>query len=266
MHSNLYTIKHLHSSATSLCLGGGRFGVNNKLGKNILSINEDINVIDKDCFNKSYIGPETTIIFEGYIHLEAESITSGQFKKLVFKHDAVINKDAFFSKECNSNLYKNYTLYASKGSNVERFAKAYKFNFKEINEYSDEKSDIGDFVSITNEPFLHLIVQNNDSKLFIGNSRAHFTRKAKRKNGDYTLYESICCLNQFNEAIETFFAYIRNNKLDKECDYYEFNSKDHSKDIQVIIDEAKLYLFLDKLKECFKNFEISNYFDSFKTI
>lgn len=135
MHSNI-GLKDglLFRNNTNLCLGGG-WSKSIKVLNNCLIIDNKVKTIKTNCFGKTFIGPGEAIIFQDYIYLQSESITSPQFKHIVFKKDASIDDKAFFSKE----PHNEYILYCYKGSNVEKFAIEHRFVFKTLEEFSYKK-------------------------------------------------------------------------------------------------------------------------------
>ena len=131
MHSNMgLKDGRLFRGNTNLCLGGG-WSRSIKVLNNCLILDDKVKTITTNCFSKIFIGPGKAIIFEGFITLESEAITTKQFKHIVFKKDAFINEKAFFSKQGNN----DYILYCFKGSNVEQFALAHGFKFKTLKEF-----------------------------------------------------------------------------------------------------------------------------------
>lgn len=131
MHSNI-GLKNgfLFRENTNLCLGGG-WSRSIKVLNNCLILDDKVKTITTNCFGKTFIGPGRAIIFEDFITLENEAVTTKQFKHIVFKKDAFISEKAFYSKQGHN----DYTLYCFKGSNVEQYALAYGFKFKTLEEF-----------------------------------------------------------------------------------------------------------------------------------
>ena len=118
---------------------GGGWSKSIKVLNNYLLIDSNVKTITTDCFGFDLIGPGEAIIFEDFINLQKESITSPQFRHVVFKNDAFIDEKAFFCKECNSNLHKHCVLHCYKGSNVEKFANEHGFKFKTFDKFRFNK-------------------------------------------------------------------------------------------------------------------------------
>lgn len=135
MHSNI-GLKDglLFRGNTNLCLGGG-WTKSIKVLNNCLFINNKVKTVKTDCFGNTFIGPGEAIIFQDHIYLQNKSITSSQFKYIVFKKDASLDDQAFFLEK----LHNDYILYCYKGSSVEKFAIEHHFVFKTLEEFNYKK-------------------------------------------------------------------------------------------------------------------------------
>lgn len=151
MHSNIgLKDGFLFRENTNLCLGGG-WSRSIKVLNNCLILDDKVKTITANCFGKTFIGPGKAIIFEGFIDLKNEAITSKQFKHIVFKKDAFIEEEAFFSKLDNN----DYTLYCFKGSNVEQFALTHGFKFKTLKEFKYKGKNTNYRYTMTIEEIMH---------------------------------------------------------------------------------------------------------------
>ena len=247
MHSNIgLNDGLLFRRNTNLCMGGG-WSKSIKFLNNCLYIDSDVKTISTDCFGFDLIGPGKAIIFEDFISLQKESIASPQFRHIVFKNDAFIDGKAFFSKQCNSNLYKHYVLYCYKGSNVEKFADKHGFKFETLDKFNYKNKTNSSLYCISYTTWLSFKCHNYH--LFIGEDYAYLIKQAKEENGDYMYYQIPFSRSQFVTPIKQFIQLFVETATEEEkrklCDNRYLCLKGET---------ALKYLNL--LEKCFKNTEL----------
>ena len=244
MHSNIgLNDGLLFRRNTNLCMGGG-WSKSIKFLNNRLYIDSDVKIISTDCFGFDFIGPGEAIIFEDFINLQKESITAPQFRHIVFKKDAFIDEKAFFSRECNSNLYKRYTLYSYKGSNVEKFANEHGFKFKTLDKFSIKKKKSFCHYCTSYAHWIYLTY--NDCYLYFADDYEYLIKKSKQENGDYLYYQIPYKKNQFVKPIKEFLEpYVTILKEDNNAFFIE--------DKYLRLEGEMALKYTNLLKNCFGN-------------
>ena len=256
MHSNIGLKEALlYRGNTNFCFGGGWSKSINVLN-NCLVIDKQVKEIKKDCFGMTFIGPGETIIFEDYVVLQRESITSGQFKHIVFKKDALIDDRAFFLKNCNSNLHHNYTLYCYENSNVERFAHKYGFKFKKLEEFNYKKKVKRYHYTSSYRNWISFVCGR--VHLYFTDDYADIIKEAYRENGEYVYYRIPCVEKQFAKSIKAFINEFANIANDEEKEHLIISGENNYLRLE---GEATLK-YTNLLIKYFKNHEIIKDFET----
>ena len=253
MHSNILLGKDglLSRGNTSICVAGG-WSKSIKVIDNSLYIDSDVKTIKCDCFGYTFIGPGAALIFEDYVALEHYSITSPQFKHIVFKKDASIDEKAFFLKECNSNLYKHYVLYCYRGSSVEKFAIEHGFKFKTLDKFEHKKKK--SFPPYCNSSWCWLSFRYKDYRLYIGEDDADLIKQAKEENGYYLYYHIPFKRKQYTEQIKKFLQLFRDTAPEED-------KKHLLGDCYLILKGETVLKYFKLLEKCFKNDELIEKFN-----
>ena len=253
MHSIFLTTTKLSRTNTALCCGGSGEQI---FQDNCLVIKRHINCIDSNCFDEWYIGPGGSLIFEGFVYLKPHSITSPLITNIVFKQDARLSRDAFFSKTANSNMYKNYVLFCYKDSNVEKFAKRYGFKFHTLDEFIKPKDKISEHwvCSYSN----NVLVEKSNCFLRVNEDRFIFCKRAEKRNGDYIFIESPFIKDSFKKGIDTFIKAFSSVATPREKEKYVFNTGSQLF-LTISLNKKNLRKYLLALQKAFKDTAVENY-------
>ena len=256
MHSIFELRTTLSRTDTSLCFGSGV----TIFRENCLVIDKHINCIESGCFDEWYIGPGGSLIFKGFIDLKPNSIISPLITDIVFEQDARISDDAFFSKTVNADLYKNYTFYSYKGSEVEKYANVHGFTFHLLEDFSRPKEITFDCGVCRYASSITFTM--NNYYLNINEDRFIFYKKAEKRNGDYLFVESPFVRDSFKkevvEFINEFLAISTNKEKEKYvCDLGE------QLFLAISLNKKNSKKYLGALQKAFKDKEIENYINYF---
>ena len=256
MHSIFLSRTELSRIDTTLCFIPGLRLFND--GR--LVVNEDIHTIATACLDEYYIGPGGTLVFKGFIRLAPRSITSPLITDIVFEQDAEISEDAFFSETVNSNLYKNYTLYCRKDSEVEKFAEEHGFDFRDIADYPKRRVD--GFECWVCGYDNNITIEAKNHRLDINEDRFVFSKRSEKRNGDYLFVQSPYVRDSFKSQVANFIQAFLSMSTQEEKDECA-GSQGRQLFLTIALNAKNSNHYLAALRNAFKDSEIEDYLDYF---